>query len=131
MKEEKDTGKLMGVRQDIEKKHQYKELSYEKLGKIIKDMMFTKDTSKPKTKEERTWRELPEGFDLDFQIQNGYLYTVSGGLTLFTGSGGIRDIISSMREAGIADSIIAQDIFIHYNGKDYWIGDITWKKIEK
>lgn len=97
--------------------------------------MYTKDTSKPKNSKEKTWRELPENFNLDFQIQDGYMYRTSGDLVLMTDSGGIRSIIKALRDKGLPDFLIAQDIYVGdyskgSSGRMYWIGDVRWEKLE-
>lgn len=127
---------MKGIIDQMKDSHPNYNLTKEKIEEIIKDVMYTKDTSKPKTIKERTCRELPLGFDLDFQIQDGYMYQTSGDMVLMTGSGGIRSIITSMREAGFPDSLIAQDIFVGdyskgSDGRMYWIGDVKWTPITK
>lgn len=110
-------------------------LTYDRLKSIIEDVMFNPQPTKSGTIEPPLFKKLPEDFDLDFQIQNGYMYSIEGELSLWTGAGGIRDIIKKSREIGLPDVIIAQDIYISdYTGKvrgTYWIGDVVWKKIEK
>lgn len=78
-------------------------------------------------------KKLPEGFNLDSQIKDGYMYETHGDIKLATGAGGIRDIIKAMRETGLPDIWIAQDIYVYdYNtGKGGWIGNIKWEPINK
>ena len=113
----------------------YKDLTEEKIRQVIEEVMYKPDGTPAFFP---TVRPLPENFDLDFQIQDGYAYMLSSdgdNLTLMTGSGGIRDYITTMREAGAGDDYIASSIFVtDYTGKEtnQWhsIIDIKWKPRE-
>lgn len=126
-----------GIDSQITSKDSYKELTKEKIEEVLKDIMFSTQTKEDGTKKPPMFRELPEGFDLDFQIQDGYIYQMGGGegeMTLMTGCGGIRSYIEQCRKLKMNDFFIAQDIYVGdyskgSSGRMYWIGDVKWKKI--
>lgn len=52
--------------------------------------------------------KLPEGFNLDDQIKNGFAYQFTAGtMVLSTGFGGVKELIKTQREAGLPDEAIA------------------------
>lgn len=123
-----------GIVKQINETNPKANVSLEYLEKVLKDIMYG-EVKPDGTKTKGIFKELPEGFNLDEQIQDGYMYQTSGDIVLMTGAGGIRDIIRAQREAGIPDFIIAQSIYVtdYYNQSTqaYWIGDVKWTPIEK
>lgn len=108
-------------------------LTKEHIEEVLKDIMFK---GNPETGNKPLFKEFNK--NLDEQIQSGYMYMISSqGMTLMTGTGGIRDFIKANREQGLPDWMIAQDIYVSEdralmsNTKWYWIGGITWKKINE
>lgn len=105
-------------------------LTEQKIKQIIEDVMYTPPKDKPNSKPFAT--KLPEGFNLDDQIKDGYLYEVSNdNMTLMTGSGGIRDMIKTCRNSGLSDEFIVGDIFIVAGTRRINIVDAIWTPINK
>lgn len=123
-----------GIKDQIEdsnKLNHYSSITEEKMKEIIKDFFY--GDSLKESKIFQPIKELPQDFNLDSQIKDGYMYETHGSIKLATGSGGIRDIIKASREAGIPDIFIAQDIYVYdyETGNGGWIGDIKWTPITK
>lgn len=105
-------------------------LTEQKIRQIIEDVMYTPSKDKPNSKPFAI--KLPEGFDLDDQIKDGYLYELSNdNMTLMTGSGGIRDMIKTCRNSGLPDEFIVSGIFVVAGTHRINIVDAVWTPINK